>query len=59
MREFGKIAVDWEVIREPEPVVTNRIWFFPDFEIRHRQNPLRRWFVEIVGFGIPIISGTN
>ena len=50
VRDFRKAAPDWDVIREPEPVRAGAGLVFPDFLIRHRQDPTRRFLVEIVGF---------
>ena len=52
-REFTKLTLDWDLIREPEPIVAGSSWIFPDFELRHRHYPERRWLVEIVGFWHP------
>lgn len=49
-RELGRIARDWEIIREPEPIAVEDRLVFPDFELRHRRCPERRWLVELVGF---------
>jgi len=48
-RDFGRLAPDWDVIREPEPVQAGDTLIFPDFALRHRVDD-RRWLVEIVGF---------
>ncbi|PWU20950.1 MAG: hypothetical protein C5B49_03420 [Bdellovibrio sp.] len=52
-REFGKATSDWDLIREPEPLELEGRWLFPDFEIRHRHLPERRWLLEIAGFWHP------
>jgi predicted nuclease of restriction endonuclease-like RecB superfamily len=49
-RQFRKAAPNWEVIREPEPVRAGDGLIFPDFLLRHRQDPSRKFLVEIVGF---------
>ena len=49
-REFRKLAPDWDVIREPEPVVAGSCLVFPDFALQHRYDTSRRWVLEIVGF---------
>jgi predicted nuclease of restriction endonuclease-like RecB superfamily len=49
-REFGKLARDWEIVREPEPVPAEGTLIFPDFALRHRHDPDGRWLLEIVGF---------
>jgi hypothetical protein len=50
VRDFRKAAPDWDVIREPEPVRAGAGLIFPDFLLRHRGDPTRRFLVEIVGF---------
>ncbi len=52
-RDMERTAPEWEVIREPEPVAVGRRWIFPDFALRHRQDPSRRWLLEIAGFWTP------
>lgn len=52
-RDFAKCAPDWELLREPEAVRQGTSLVFPDFLIRHRLNPARRAFVEVVGFWTP------
>jgi predicted nuclease of restriction endonuclease-like RecB superfamily len=52
-REFRRLAPDWDVIREPEPVAAGPSLVFPDFALQHRHEPSRRWLVEIVGFWTP------
>ena len=49
-RDLGRLALDWEIIREPEPIPWAGQLIFPDFELRHRRAPERRWLVELVGF---------
>ncbi len=49
-RDFGKLAPEWEVIREPEAVAAGRHLVFPDFALVHRADPARRWLLEIAGF---------
>jgi hypothetical protein len=48
-RDFRRLAPDWDVVREPEPVRAGDTLVFPDFALRHRADG-RRWLVEIVGF---------
>jgi predicted nuclease of restriction endonuclease-like RecB superfamily len=50
VRDFRKAAPDWDVVREPEPVRAGEGLVFPDFLLRHRGDPTRRFLVEIVGF---------
>jgi predicted nuclease of restriction endonuclease-like RecB superfamily len=52
-RDFAREAPDWDVIREPEAVVADSSLIFPDFLIRHRLDPAKRWLVEIAGFWTP------
>ncbi|HJW68758.1 MAG TPA: DUF790 family protein [Candidatus Binatia bacterium] len=51
-RDFRRIAPDWDVVREPEPVPAGDALIFPDFALQHRRDG-RRWLVEIVGFWTP------
>ena len=48
-RDFLRVARDWDLIREPEPVQAGDTLIFPDFALHHRVDG-RRWLVEIVGF---------
>jgi len=52
-REFRKLAPDWDVLREPEPVAVESRLVFPDFALQHRNDPSRRWLLEIMGFWTP------
>jgi predicted nuclease of restriction endonuclease-like RecB superfamily len=52
-RELRKLAPDWDVLREPEPVVSGRRLVFPDFALQHRHDAARRWLLEIVGYWTP------
>ncbi len=52
-RDFGKVALDWMIIREPEPVQADGTLLFPDFALIHRQNAKRKWLLEVVGFWTP------
>jgi uncharacterized protein len=52
-REFRKLAPDWDIFREPEPVVAGSHLVFPDFALQHRHDASRRWLLEIVGFWTP------
>ena len=52
-QEFRKLAPDWDVVREPEPINAAATQVFPDFALLHRANPARRWLLEIVGFWTP------
>jgi len=53
VRDFERATVDWDLIREPRPFEAGQSWMFPDFEVRHRHDPSRRWFIEIVGYWSP------
>jgi predicted nuclease of restriction endonuclease-like RecB superfamily len=48
-----RLAPDWDVIRDPQPLTAGRSLVFPDFALVHRHDPQRRWLVEIVGFWTP------
>ena len=52
-RDFRRLAPDWDVVREPEPISVHGTQIFPDFALQHRANPARRWLLEIVGFWTP------
>jgi predicted nuclease of restriction endonuclease-like RecB superfamily len=52
-REFRRAARDWEIVREPEPVVAGNALLFPDFVLQHRCDGRKRWLLEIVGFWTP------
>jgi predicted nuclease of restriction endonuclease-like RecB superfamily len=49
-REFRRLALAWDVIREPEPIPAGGTLIFPDFALQDRSDPGRRWLLEIVGF---------
>jgi predicted nuclease of restriction endonuclease-like RecB superfamily len=49
-RDLKRAAPDWDLLREPEPVPAGRTLIFPDFLLRHRLCPQRRFLVEILGF---------
>jgi predicted nuclease of restriction endonuclease-like RecB superfamily len=52
-RDFRKVAPDWDVLREPEPISVGTRLVFPDFALQHRTEQSRRWLVELVGFWTP------
>ncbi len=52
-RDFRRAARDWEIVREPEPVVAGDALLLPDFVLRHRCDEGERWLLEIVGFWTP------
>src|SRR5262249_21834533 len=49
-RDFGRLAPAWDLVREPEPLRAGDALVFPDFLVRHRQHPDRRFLLAIVGF---------
>jgi uncharacterized protein len=51
--DFGRLAPDWEAIREPEPVAAGPTLIFPDFVLQHRRDRERRWLLEVAGFWTP------
>jgi predicted nuclease of restriction endonuclease-like RecB superfamily len=51
-REFAKLAHEWDVVREPQPIVTGAALFFPDFQLRRRTTGECYW-LEIVGYWTP------
>jgi predicted nuclease of restriction endonuclease-like RecB superfamily len=50
--DFAKLALEWEVIREPAPIALDDGLLFPDFELRRRTTGERFW-LEVVGFWTP------
>ena len=56
-RDFRKVAPEYDIIREPEPVSAGQSLIFPDFALQHRRDPSRRWILEIVGFWTPDYLG--
>lgn len=57
--DVARLAPDWDVIREPEPVRAGGTLIFPDFLLRHRLHPERRVLIEIVGFWTPEYLATK
>ena len=49
-RDFGRAAPRWELIREPEPFDAGGALVYPDFLLASRDDPGRRWYLEIAGF---------
>jgi predicted nuclease of restriction endonuclease-like RecB superfamily len=49
-KDFRRAAPDWDLLREPEPIRAGTSLIFPDFLIRHRLDPRREHWLEIVGF---------
>jgi predicted nuclease of restriction endonuclease-like RecB superfamily len=52
-RDLARLAPDWDVLREPTAVPALGTLIFPDFLLRHRLDPRRRFLVEILGFWTP------
>jgi len=52
-RDIGRLAPDWLLVSEPPPVERDGALIFPDFELHHRDDPARRWLLEIIGFWTP------
>lgn len=52
-RDFLAATLDWDLLREPEPVEAGGALTFPDFALIHRRDPARRFLLEIVGFWTP------
>jgi uncharacterized protein len=52
-REFARANLDWDLVREPEPVEAGESLVFPDFAVIHRRDTTRRVLLEIVGFWTP------
>lgn len=51
--DFRRVASDYDLVREPEPVPSGEHLIFPDFLVYHRRDPARRILIEIVGFWTP------
>jgi len=50
-RDFAKLASDWDLVREPEPLaLSSGGLLFPDFALVHRRDAGRRVLLEIAGF---------
>jgi hypothetical protein len=49
-RDFARASLDWDLIREPEPLEALGTMVFPDFAIVHRRDTSKRFLLEIVGF---------
>lgn len=52
-RDFANATLDWDLVREPEPVEASGTLIFPDFAIVHRRDISKRFLLEIVGFWTP------
>lgn len=53
VRDLIRKAPEWDIYREPEPFMAGSTFVFPDFLIRHRSFPEKRWYVEVIGFWTP------
>lgn len=51
--DIGRLAPDWDVVREPEAVRAGQTIIFPDFLLRHRTDVSRRVLIEVLGFWTP------
>jgi hypothetical protein len=51
--DIAKLAPDWDLLREPEPLRAAGTLVFPDFLLRHRLHPRRQVLIELVGFWTP------
>jgi predicted nuclease of restriction endonuclease-like RecB superfamily len=49
-RDFARHVPAWRAIREPAAVAAGDHLLFPDFVLEHRDDPRRRWWLEILGF---------
>jgi uncharacterized protein len=58
-RALMRMAPDWIVVREPEPIPVEDSFIFPDFALDHRYDAGRRWLLEIVGFWTPDYLATK
>jgi len=52
-RDFARANLDWDLVREPEPVKAGEFLIFPDFAVVHRRDTSKRFLLEIVGFWTP------
>ena len=52
-KAFRRVTVEWNLIREPEPLQAGETLIFPDFAIQHRSFPEKKWLLEIMGFWTP------
>ena len=50
LRDFSRVARDWDVVREPEPIEAGGRLIAADLALEHRRDRSRRWLLEIVGF---------
>ncbi len=52
-KSFQKRTIDWDLIREPEPIDVMGSLIFPDFMLKNKNDPDRIWWLEIIGFWTP------
>lgn len=52
-KRFPRVAPEWELQREPEPIPVGDRLIFPDFRFVDRRQPERVAWLEIVGFWTP------
>jgi uncharacterized protein len=52
-RDLARLAPEWIVVREPEPLASGNTLIFPDFGLTHQSEPARRYLVEVLGFWTP------
>ena len=52
-RDISRLAPEWDLVREPEPLRAGGTLIFPDFLLRNRLHPRRSVLIEIVGFWTP------
>ncbi len=48
--EFVRAAPRWDLVREPRPFAAGGALVYPDFVLIHKDDPCRRWYLEIAGF---------
>jgi predicted nuclease of restriction endonuclease-like RecB superfamily len=53
-RDFARMRdCEWELSRDPPPLMVDGSLTFPDFELIHRREPARRFWLEVLGFWTP------
>jgi hypothetical protein len=52
-KQLARLAPNWEIIRESEPIDVRTQLIFPDFKIYPKADPSRWCLLEIVGFWTP------
>ncbi|MBK6685966.1 MAG: DUF790 family protein [Deltaproteobacteria bacterium] len=52
-REFARIAPDWVLVREPQPIRAERSLIFPDFLAHRRGAPEAGVWIELIGYWTP------